>query len=141
MKYRSITLNGNYQSQYSLVRYNDEYKNHLEELRKLNKELSDCVENCSKIYSELSEEQSYMIIRDNRDCVGAIYIGTSTDEKNLEIKVHFNEKYFVSEEHIVKNIEKLIESLGLYFYNKENIEIELVNDIDLDSRRKYMMKI
>lgn len=140
MKYRSITLNGNSESQYSLIKYNDEYKYHLEELIKLNKELADYVENCPKIYSENSEEQSYMIMRDNRDCVGAIYIGTSTDEKNLEIKTHFNEKYFVSEEHIVKNIEKLVESLGLYFYDKENIEIQLVNNIDLSKFNKYKFK-
>ena len=140
MKYRSITLNGNSESQYSLIKYNDEYKYHLEELRKMNNELADYVENCPKIYSENSEEQSYMIMRDNRDCVGAIYISTSTDEKNLEIKVHFNEKYFVSSEHIVKNIEKLVESLGLYFYNKENIEIQLVNNIDLLKFNKYKFK-
>ena len=140
MKYRSITLNGNSESQYSLIKYNDEYKYHLEELRKLNKELADYVENCSKIYSENSEEQSYMIMRDNRDCVGAIYISTSTDEKKLEIKVCFNEKYFVSSEHIVKNIEKLVESLGLYFYDKENIEIQLVNNIDLSKFNKYKFK-
>ena len=140
MKYRSITLNGNSDSQYSLIKYNDEYKYHLEELRKLNNELADYVENCPKIYSENSEEQSYMIMCDNRDCVGAIYIGTSTDEKNLEIKVHFNEKYFESTEHIVKNIEKLVESLGLYFYDKENIEIQLVNNIDLSKFNKYKFK-
>ena len=140
MKYRSITLNGNYQSQYSLIKYNDEYKHHLEELRKLNKELADSVENCPKIYSEDSEEQSYMIMRDNRDCVGAIYIGTSTNEKNLEIKVHFNELHFISEEHIVKTVEKLVESLSIYFYNKENIEIQLVNNIDLSKYNKYKFK-
>lgn len=140
MKYRSITLNGNSESQYSLIKYNDEYKYHLEELRKMNNELADYVENCPKIYSENSEEQSYMIMRNNRDCVGAIYISTSTDENNLEIKVHFNEKYFVSAEHIVKNIEKLVESLGLYFYDKENIEIQLVNNIDLSKFNKYKFK-
>ena len=140
MKYRNITLNGNYQSQYSLIKYNDEYKYHLEELRKLNKELADYVENCPKIYSENSEEQSYMIMRNNRDCVGAIYIATSTNELNLEIKVHFNEKYFESPEHIVKNIEKLVESLSLYFYDKENIEIQLVNNIDLSKFNKYKFK-
>lgn len=140
MKYRSITLNGNIEFQYSLIKYNDKYKYHLEELRKMNNELVDYVENCPKIYSENSEEQSYMIMRDNRDCVGAIYISTSTDEKKLEIKVHFNEKYFVSSEHIVKNIEKLVESLGLYFYDKENIEIQLVNNIDLSKFNKYKFK-
>ena len=30
MKYRNITLNGNSEYQYSLIKYNDEYKYHLE---------------------------------------------------------------------------------------------------------------
>ena len=44
MKYRSITLNGNSESQYSLIKYNDEYKYHLEELRKMNNELADYID-------------------------------------------------------------------------------------------------
>ena len=131
MKYRSISLNGNEYSHYSLVKYNNEYKEYLVDLRNMNKELAESVEKYPKIYSELSDNQSYMIFQDKYRCVGAINIETSTDEKNLEIKVQLNEKYFTSKQEIVKVIEQLTESLKLYFFDKEKIEITLINNIDL----------
>lgn len=140
MKYRSITLNGNKKYTYSLVKYTDKYKIHLEEFRKVNSELADNVEQCPKIYSEQSDHQCYMIIRDECHCVGAIYIGTSTDEKNLEIKVHFDEKYFETYNDIVALIEQLVDSLSLYFYDKQNIEIELINNIDLSQFNRFRFK-
>jgi len=140
MKYRSITLNGNKDHIFSLVKYNEVYKEYLEEFRKINCELADCVEQCPKIYSELSEHQCYMIFRDECHYVGAIYIGTSTDEKNLEIKLQFDEKYFESKNEIFIVIEQIIDSLGLYLYDKENIEIDLINDIDLSLFNKFKYK-
>ena len=131
MKYRSISLNGNEYSHYSLVKYKNEYKEYLVDLKKMNKELAESVENYPKIYSELSDNQSYMIFQDKYRCVGAINIETSTDEKKLEIKVQLNEKYFTSKQEIVKVIEQLTESLKLYFFDKEKIEITLINNIDL----------
>lgn len=143
MKYRSISLNGNKSSHYSLVKYNDEYKDYLVELRNMNKKLADSVEQCPKIYSELSEHQSYMIFQGEYKCVGAINIGTSTDQKNLEIEVQLNDKYFSSQQEIIEVIEQLVESLKLYFFDKENIEIHLINNIDLSKINfyKYHKKI
>lgn len=137
MKYRSISLNGNKHRQYNLVKYNDDYKYYLKELRKMNKSLADLIEICPKIYSELSEHQSYMIFEGIYACVGAINIETSTDEKNLEIEVELNEKHFDSQGKIIMVIEQLIESLKLYFFDKENIEINLINDIDLSKFNPY----
>ena len=94
MKYRSITLNGNKRHNYRLVKYTTEYKIDLEELKNINYELAECVEQCPTIYSEQSDHQSYMIFNGRRNCVGAIYIGTSSDEKNLEIKLQFKEEDF-----------------------------------------------
>ena len=131
MKYRSITLNGNKRHNYRLVKYTTEYKIDLEELKNINYELAECVEQCPTIYSEQSDHQSYMIFNGRRNCVGAIYIGTSSDEKNLEIKLQFKEEDFRTQEDVVAVIEQLIDSLGLYFSDKESIEIELCNDIDL----------
>ena len=137
MKYRNISLNGNKTWNYGLVKYNEDYKNYLEELRKMNKELADSVEKCPEIYSELSEHQSYMIFRGSYRCVGAINIETSTDERNLEIELQLNDKQFDSQEEIVEVIEQLVESLKLYFYDKENIEINLINNIDLSKINSY----
>jgi len=143
MKYRSITLNENFRSMYSLVKYTDEYKRHLEEYRKVNPELADYVKNFPEVFSEESDHQSYMIIRDIHHCIGAIYIGTSTNEKDLEIKIHFDEKYLRTEIAIGEMIDQIVESLGLYFYDKENIEIELVNNVDLSEHNcfKYKKKV
>ena len=139
MKYRSITLNGNKNHQYKLVKYNDENSIKLLKLNNPDKELVDCVKEWPKVYSELSEHQSYMIY-DHKKCVGLICITTSTNERNLELKVWFDDKYFESNNEILNVIYQLIDSLGLYFYDKENIEIELVNDIDLSKIDSFKFK-
>lgn len=131
MKYRTVSLNDREDYLYGLVKYNDQYKNYLEELRKMNKDLADSVMQYPKIYNESSDHQSYMIISGCDRFVGAIKIGTSTNEKDLEIEVQLNEEFFKSQEHIISLIDQLVESLKLYFYDKENIEINLINDIDL----------
>lgn len=140
MRYRSITLNDNKAFiKYSLIKYTEEYQTQLEEIKEMNKELADSVENCPKIYSELSDHQSYMIFRGN-SCVGAINIGTSTNEKDLEIKVQFMEEKFKNEECIITVLEQLIDTLKLYCFDKENIEIRLLNNIDLEKVNKYQYK-
>lgn len=142
MKYRSISLNGNRSYTYSLVKYTKEYKSYLEELRKMNKILADYIETNPKIYSELSEHQSYMIFRDGYKCVGAINIETSSDEKNLKVEIQFDENSFDSQEEMLEVIEQIVESLKLYFFDKENVEIKLNNGIDLSkiNSTKYQKK-
>lgn len=131
MRYRSISLNGNRIDKYSLVKYTDKYKTYLEELRKMNEILADAVENGPKLYSELSEHQSYMIFRGVDECVGAINIGTSTDEKDLEIEIQFDEKHLAVLEEMYKVVEQIVESLKLYFFYKRNIKVKLNNGLDL----------
>lgn len=141
MRYKSITLNDNKELiKYSLVKYNEEYQTQLEEIKAMNKELADYVEKCPKIYSELSDHQSYMIFYGATNCVGVINIGTSTDEKDLEIKVQFIEEKFERKIRIVDALEQLINSLGMYCYERENIEIHLLNDIDLEKVNEYKYK-
>lgn len=140
MRYRSITLNENKKYQFSLVKYAEEYQAQLEEIKEMNKELADYVERCPKIYSEQSDHQSYMIFCETDVCIGAINIGTSTDEKNLEIKVQFIEEKFENNESIVAVLEQLLTSLGMYCYNRENMEVHLLNDIDLEAINKYKYK-
>lgn len=140
MRYRSISLNDNKKYQFSLIKYNEEYKKYLEELKRMNENLADSVEKCPTIYSELSDHQSYMIFSGESNCVGAIYIGTLTDEKNLEIKVQFIEEKFENKESIFAVLEQLVDTLGLYCFDKENVEIHLLNNIDLEKINKYKYK-
>lgn len=137
MRYRSITLNENEMFQYSLVKYEEKYKENLEELNGVNEYLVDSVKKCPHIYSELSEHQSYMIFRGSHTCVGAINIGTSTDEKNLEVKVEFIENKFDSKENLIGVLEQLVTSLGMFFFDKDNIEVRMYNDISLEDLNKY----
>lgn len=137
MRYRSITLNENEMFQYSLVKYEEKYKENLEELNGVNEYLVDSLKKCPHIYSESSEHQSYMIFRGSHTCVGAINIGTSTDEKNLEIKVEFIENKFDSKENLIGVLEQLVTSLGMFFFDKDNIEVRMYNDINLEDLNKY----
>lgn len=133
MKYRSFSLNGNKRYNH-LIKYYSRYK--LDELREMNRKLADYVENFPKFFSELSETQSYMICSAGT-CVGAIYIETSSNEKDLEIEIQFIEKYFESKTKMVELLEQIIESLKLYFWDKENIEIKLNHNIDLSQINSY----
>ncbi len=135
MKYRSFSLNGN-ERYNDLIKYNYRYNLELDELRKMNRKLADFVETCPKLFSELSENQSYMIFV-AATCVGAIYIETSTNGKNLEVEIQFIEKYFESKTKMVELLEQIIESLKLYFWDKENIEIKLNHNIDLSQINNY----
>ncbi len=140
MRYRSITLNNCEKDQFVLIKYSEEYKEYLEELRRMNEYLASSVEKCPTIYSELCDHQSYMIFSGETNCIGAIYIATSTDEKNLEIEVHFIEEKFENKEGIIDVLEQIISTLGFYCFDKENIEIHLLNNIDLEKINKYKYK-
>ena len=135
MKYQSISLNNqnNQNLTYSLIKYNEHYQKYLPELRKLDKKLVNYVILCPKIYNNLSEYQSYMIFEEKNKCVGATYINAA--DENLKVELHLNKKYLTDTE-IVNLIETFIESLKLYFYNKEQIELKLINKIDLTQYKK-----
>ena len=88
MKYKSISLNGTDNYQYSLVKYEDKYKDILGSMKEIDVNLIDSVITCPRIYSVDSDHQAYMLVKDDDIGVGATYIGTSTDEKDLEVSVN-----------------------------------------------------
>lgn len=135
MKYRNISLA--YDSQYSLVKYTDEYKKYLDEILEMDKYLAQSVINGPKSFSIDSTSQSYMIFAGVQNLVGLIQINTSADEKNLEIELELDTQRFHSQEHILDVIEQIVESLKLYFYDKKYIEIKILNDIDLSQYKYY----
>jgi hypothetical protein len=127
MKYKSISLNSNY----SLVKYNYENeKGELEELKNVSKEIASSPKFYPQFFDKKNEQQSYMILRNSYNCVGAINIETSNDESNLKIKVQLNENYFKSQQEIIEVVEQLIDTI-MGLFNKENIKINLINNIDL----------
>lgn len=140
MKYKSIMFTKHEKWPLALIKYTEEYRKYLEQIKKFNKNLADYIENCPKIYSEESEHQSYMIFLGEDYCIGGINIGTSFDEKNLELEIHFNEKYICSTEEIYEITEHIVDSLSYNFPDKERIEIKQLNNIDLCrlNRQKYI---
>lgn len=145
MKYKSISLNGTDNYQYSLVKYEDKYKHILDSMEGIDTNLIDSVIACPVIYSINSDHQAYMIVKDDDIGVGATYIGTSTDEKDLEVKLQLDESKFTNETEMYMLINQLVDSLGLYCYERENIYIYLKNKIDLSKyngskyNRKYLL--
>lgn len=75
--------------------------------------------------------------------VGATYIATSTDEKDLEVTLQLDKDKFDNEVDMYKLINQLVDSLGRYFYDKENVYINLVNKLDLSiyNSLKYKRKV
>lgn len=137
MEYRNTMLTKNNKWPLALIKYTEEYRKYLEQIKWFNRELADSIEKSPKIYSELSDHQSYMIFLGEDYCIGGINIATSCDEKNLELEIHFNEKYIYLPEEINEITEHLVDSLGYNFSDKENIEIKLFNNIDLSRYHKY----
>ena len=145
MKYKSISLNGNKDYQYSLVKYEDKYKHILDSMEGIDTNLIDSVIACPVLYSVNSDHQAYMLVKDDDIGVGATYIGTSTDEKDLEVKLQLDESKFTDETEMYMLINQLVDSLGLYCYERKNIYINLINKIDLSKynglkyNRKYLL--
>ena len=145
MKYKSISLNGTDNYQYSLVKYEDKYKYILDSIEGIDTNLIDSVMACPVIYSINSDHQAYMIVKGDDIGVGATYIGTSTDEKDLEVKLQLDESKFANETEMYMLINQLVDSLGLYCYERKNICIELLNKIDLSKynclkyNREYLL--
>lgn len=146
MEYRSIMFTKNEKWQLALIKYTEEYQKHLEQIKRFNKELVDSIERCPKIYSESSEHQSYMIFLGEDYCIGGIKIGTSFDERNQELEIHFDEKNICLPEEITEITELIVDGISRNFPDKEEIEIRLLNDVDLSRyhkykyKKKYMMK-
>lgn len=140
MKYKSISFVGT--SQYSFIKYTEEYREQLAELQRLNYDLAERVEKYPVLYDEGFGYQAYMICDADYNCIGAISIVTSSDKKDLVVKMQIDENKIRQKEglyvghEIIENkvyqiINQAVQSLKIYFYDKENIAIILINQIDL----------
>jgi len=142
MKYRDVILNGSDGFQFKLVKYRDEYNVILDNFYNVDEELLDCVKEFPKIYSELSDYQSYIIFDNKKDiCIGLVCIGTSCDEKDLEVKIQVDEREFSIGEEFYIIVDQIIDILGYCFRNMNNIEVDLVNKIDLSNYSDKYKKI
>ena len=132
MKYKSISLNGSLNGHgYGLLKYEDKYQSYLEELKRVSPKFAASIKEAARIFSELSDHQYYMILEDEKLCIGGVFIGTSCDEENLEIEVSLLENYFENEDDIAQFLDFLGESLKWYFPKMKNLEIRLENGVDL----------
>ncbi len=143
MKYKNIVLNDNKIYQYSLVKYERERWYIFDSLKNLNGDLLRIVRESSILYSENSDYQAYMLVRGKIIGVGVVIIDTSCDEKDLEVLVQLDEEQFRAKKDMMEMIDQLIDSLALYCYDKENIVVDLRNDLDLEkyNESKYTREV
>ena len=131
MRYRNISLNDDKGAMYYLVKYSDEYRCKEREIKTYTPSLADTILTAPTTFSELSDHQGYMLLNENSELLGLVSIGTSTDEKDLELEVEFSEERLPSKRNKVNALYTLLDAIELYFNDKDNIEIRLHNEIDL----------
>ena len=142
MKYENIVMIGKNGSTFKFVKYSDEYEKLLSEFNNPNIKILSCVKSFPTTYSELSEEQSYLILNIIDRCIGIIFIGTSCDEKDLEIKIQLDETKFSSARELCFITDEIVDRLGYCFRDKDYIEVILANNINLcDFSSKYLRKV
>ena len=141
MKYRSIMFTKNTKYPLALIKYTEEYKKYLEQIKRIDSSLSDSIEKCPKMYSELSEHQSYMIFLGENYCIGGINIATSCDEKNLEVEIGYDERYISLHEEMYEITDHIVDGLSYNFADKEKIEIILINNFELSKYNNKYTKI
>ena len=137
MKYKNIVLNGNDGYQYSLVKYERDCFYIFDSLQNLDRNLVRIVREGPIIYSENSDYQPYMLVKNKGIVVGVAIIMTSCDKKDLEALVQLDEEKFRTKRDMEEMIDQLIDSLALYCYDKENIVVNLENDIDLEKYNEF----
>lgn len=139
MNYRSISLNGTKKYQYSLVRYTNENRKHIQILRAINPNIAYAIENYSKTFTENVDLQSYFIIRDGYFLVGGIIVDAGYNEE-FHADIYVIEQNFDNEIEMYELFDQLVDSLCLYFYDKKNLMIKVDRNIDLSqyNKNKYI---
>lgn len=131
MRYKNISLNDNNGNMYYLIKYSDAYKDKEEQIEKFNEYLASSIISMPSSLSELSDHQGYMLLDESSNLLGLVIVGSSCNEKDLELEVEFDDEKLKSLESKVDVFNTLLDKLELFFYDKDNIEIEIHNDIDL----------
>lgn len=136
MQYKSISLSSfnKDDKMYSLLKYENHMKKFLKEIQQINPFLASTIEKCS-LNDEDSKLQGYLIVDDEiNKCLGGIYIDALVDDNTLNVVLlikseEFRKEEFGKEIHLF--IHQLIQSLKIYFWDKEQIEIHLLNALRL----------
>ena len=131
MRYRNISLNDNKGRMYYLIKYSDEFKSKEKEMKNFDEWLVKEVLGRPSSLSELSEEQGYMLLDESSELLGLVKIGTSCDEKDLELELEFSDEKLPFLENKLEVFYTLLDKLELFFYDKNNIEIQIHNGINL----------
>lgn len=136
MKYKSITLNNNHSNSYSLVKYDNTYKELLDDLNVTNDILKEKVMLYPTKFDIDSKLQSYMIMENETDLVGLISIEPS--DNCLKVTIEFD-KNFKDYDKVTKSI---YYSLGLFFNEYKSIGIELIGHKDIELfKEKHIIKV
>lgn len=131
MKYRTISLNG----QYSLVKYSDAYRDQLEQFKEHNYIMAEVIEKESLTFDESSQYQSYLIIKNAGTCIGGLTLMPSLEGNDLDVELYFESN--LSAEERFNAFEQVVESLKLYFFDKGNLRVKINDDRGFEHCHNY----
>ncbi len=137
MKYRSISLNS--QSDIGLVKYNEKYQedySYYFDVNDHNILMADDIKKGEQLFKD-NQIQSYMLCY-RYNLLGGVSIDTS--KKDLEVRLHLNPNNPYGPNKIAMIVNDLATSLKQYFYDKENVILNILNkeDLELDSDSKNL---
>ncbi len=138
MKYRSISLNS--KSDIGLVKYNEKYQEEYSYYFDVNDGhnilMTDDIKNGEQLFKEKLIQNYMLCYRYN--IIGGVNIDTS--KKDLEVFLHLNPNRLEGPNKTAQIVNDLVNSLKLYFYDKENIILNVLNEeyLELDSVSKIL---
>ncbi len=137
MKYRSISLNS--KSDIGLVKYNEKYQEEYSYYFDVNDNnilMAEDIKNGKQLFKD-KQIQSYMLCHHD-NIIGGINIDTT--KKDLEVFLHLNPNNLYGPYKIAQIVNDLAVSLKQYFYDKENIILNVLNKeyLELDGVSKTL---
>lgn len=124
--YKNFTLCENKNFQIDCIKYEDKYKEYLEELDILNPELAEYVKKSPTMPTGVN---SYIIMCNNKQCLGAINL--NTNKKKLYIYLDLFMSKFKNDEALASFMGTIINSVAANYKEMQTITVYTTNPVDL----------
>ena len=124
--YKNFTLCENKNFQIDCIKYDDKHKEYLDELNTLNPELAEYVKKSPTMPTGVN---SYIIMCNNKQCLGAINL--NTNKKKLYIYLDLFMSKFKNDEALASFMGTIINSVAANYKEMQTITVYTTNPVDL----------